>query len=265
MAKNSNTQKGRFRSMPLLRKLGVVAMAFTLVVSTIGVILTPNNHGNTRKSSKVSVQQTSGKTSRNSSSSRSSPEPSATPDTTVINPNGPVAAAKAAMESLEAAQFLPRRRAASIVRSVMEPSKTGDQKRALRFRAPAFAQSTLGYTEKKGGLSAAQELSNYSYVATKGHLDLLVGDTAIVSLFGQMSWLGPPNTQDRQKPGAAYDLRTLYLARVKPSPSGKNTSRWMLTEWLESPNQPTAPNGKTLSQAKAKNLYAPLLKDFQKL
>jgi hypothetical protein len=92
MAKNSNTQKGRFRSMPLLRKLGVVAMAFTLVVSTIGVILTPNNHGNTRKSSKVSVQQTSGKTSRNSSSSRSSPEPSATPDTTVINPNGPVAA-----------------------------------------------------------------------------------------------------------------------------------------------------------------------------
>jgi hypothetical protein len=164
------------------------------------------------------------------------------------------------MESLEVAQFLPRKRAVSIVQAVVDTSAVKDQERDLRFRAPVFARNLLGYKS----LSAAEELSNYSYVATMGHLDFMVDGTARVTLFGKMSWLGPPNTQDRQKPGAAYDLRILYLTRVNRS-NGKTTYKWKLIGWEEAPNQPTTKANETLSPERAKSLYDPLIKDFQNL
>jgi uncharacterized protein YceK len=246
------------------RKVLIAVSAIVLLIAGISTIIskTEAKHGSTDPAS------TSGVDNRVKTSTRSSPAAETVPSSdsgqqnTVLDPNGPVTAAKAAMEALEQAQFLPRKRANAIVRDVVVPDEVANQELDLRLRAPAFAKSQLKYDS----LAGAETSSNYSWVAAMGNLNLRGDTVAQITFFGTMSWLSPPDNQDRQRTRGAFDLRVVTMVPVSVYSNRQRTLKWMLLNWQELPHPSTATaDGKPMSQAKAKKLFQPLIRNFQKL
>lgn len=261
----TSPKKHRFRNMPWWRKLAVISAVFILVVSIATAILSPSGPkvGTTSPGSAAKI--TDKNTHRQGSPSRSSPIATPAPgqekENTVLDPKGPVTAAKAALEALETAQFLPRKQADAIVRSVVAPKQVENEELVLRYKGRVFAKQQLGYKS----FSLAQEKSNYSFVVQLYHLDGISGNYAQVTLFAQMTWLGPPNRQDRQKPNGTYSLRTVLMQRMRDPSQSQDGSKWMLVRWMDAAKQPpNLPRGNR-SAAKALKLFAPYLKGFQKL
>ena len=181
-------------------------------------------------------------------------------DSLTVDPKGPVAAAKNATESLEAALFLHRSQANVVAKAVVVTDELENQKLTLQYKGPVLATSNLQYKSYE----AAQKYSQYAYRVLKYKINKLSEKSAKITLYGQLSWLYPPDKNGNQNGFCGPNLRVVYMRYARVRVNKKTHKRWMLVRDTPASKQPPPlKKGTSVTCDKAIEMFKPLIKGFK--